>query len=132
MRIVVQRVTGASVTAAGEVTGAISHGLVALVAFSRDDAGSGIPAMVEKLLRLRIFDDAEGRMNLSVVDTGGEVLCISQFTLYGDVRRGNRPSYEASAPREIAEPLFYAFCDEVRRHGVRCATGRFEAEMHVT
>ena len=106
MRAVVQRVSEASVTVDGEIAGRIGPGLLVLLGVHRDDGEAEADRMAEKLLALRIFEDEEGRMNRSVTDAGCETLCISQFTLYGDTRKGTRPSFGQAAPAEIAEPLY--------------------------
>ena len=110
MRALVQRVSGAAVSVGGEEVARIGRGIVVLLGVHRDDGEAEAERMVRKLLALRVFEDDEGRMNLSVVDSGGETLCVSQFTLYGDARRGNRPSYVAAAPPERAEVLYERFC----------------------
>lgn len=131
MRALVQRVARASVTVDGEVTGAIGPGLLALVGATHTDGSVDAADLARKIWHLRVFADAEGRMNLPVADVGGEVLVVSQFTLYGDTRRGRRPSWvDASAP-EHAEPLIEQLCDELRSLGATVATGRFRADMAV-
>ena len=109
MRAVLQRVTRASVRVAGEPVGEIGPGLVVLLGIARDDAGPDVNYLVEKIAALRVFDDAEGRMNLSVAEVNGALLVVSQFTLYGDVRKGRRPSWIEAAPPDVAEPLYEAF-----------------------
>ena len=127
MRALVQRVSSASVTADGELLAEIGPGLVVLLGVRRGDAEDAADRIARKVLALRVFDDAEGRMNRSVVDAGGELLCVSQFTLYGDARRGNRPAYvDAAAPAE-AEPLY-----ERVRSKLGAKAGRFGARMAVT
>ena len=132
MRVVVQRVAEASVTVDGEVVGAIGPGLLVLAGFlSGDDQGT-TSWMAAKVVNLRIFADAEGRMNLSLVDVGGEVLVVSQFTLYGDAGKGRRPSFVRAARPEIAVPLYEGFIADLEAllpERVRC--GRFGAEMKV-
>jgi len=132
MRIVVQRVTSASVAVTGEVIGEIGRGLVALVGVAIGDDVASAERMAAKVASLRLFDDADGRMNLDLAAVGGEVLAISQFTLYGDVRRGNRPSYERAASGDVAEPVYGAFCRALEERGLRCARGRFGAEMTIS
>lgn len=132
MRCVVQRSGRASVKVDGDVVGTIDRGLVVLVGFRDGDGPDEIERIAEKLLNLRIFEDSDGRMNLSIRDAGGEVLCISQFTLYADVRRGNRPSFDGAAPGAVAEPLYKAFCEAIRSRGVACAEGLFGADMQVS
>jgi D-tyrosyl-tRNA(Tyr) deacylase len=131
MRSVVQRVTGASVTADGEVVGEIGPGLVALVGVTHDDTVDLAVKLAGKLANLRVLDDDEGVMNRSVLDTGGAVLVVSQFTLYGDTAKGRRPSWLDAARPEHAEPLVDAVAAELRRLGVEVATGRFRTEMLV-
>jgi len=131
MRAVVQRVKEAQVTVGGEVVGHIGRGLLVLLGVATGDADADALAMAEKVSNLRIFDDALGQMNRSVLDVGGEVLVVSQFTLLGDARRGRRPSYiEAAAPEE-ANRLYELFAAESRRLGLRVATGVFRAMMDV-
>lgn len=131
MRAVVQRVARASVRVRGETVGEIGQGLLVLLAVARDDAEADVRYMVEKITGLRIFDDAEGRMNLSVKETGGALLVVSQFTLYGDVRRGKRPSWSEAAPPEVAELLYEMFVAEARKTGVRVEKGSFRQMMEV-
>ena len=131
MRAVVQRVTRASVTVDREIIGEIGNGLVVLVGIARDDTKVEAAYLVDKIAALRIFDDAEGKMNLSVKDVGGGLLIISQFTLYGDVRRGLRPSWIDAAPPEIAEPLYEFFVRQAKSTVDEVATGRFQAMMQV-
>ena len=131
MRSVVQRVTRASVTVDGDVIGSIGAGLLALVGVTHDDGPDEAAKLAGKLANLRILDDDEGVMNRSVLETGGEVLVVSQFTLYGDTVKGRRPSWIAAARPEHAEPLVNAVVAELGRLGVPVATGRFRAEMAV-
>jgi D-aminoacyl-tRNA deacylase len=131
MRAVVQRVTRASVTVDGEAVGEIGDGLVVFLGIARDDTEQDATYLVEKICSLRIFDDNEGRMNASVSDIGGGVLLISQFTLYGDVRRGLRPSWIEAAPPEVAEPMYDFFVKQVRANVKNVATGTFRAMMTV-
>jgi D-aminoacyl-tRNA deacylase len=131
MRAVLQRVTSASVRVEGETVGEIGPGLVVLLGVARDDAEEDARYLVEKVLNLRVFDDAEGRMNLSVAERGGALLVVSQFTLYGDVRRGRRPSWFEAAPPELAEMLYEFFVTEARRAGARVETGSFRRMMEV-
>lgn len=118
-------------TVDGEVVGAIGPGLVALVGVTHDDTDADAAKLAGRIARLRIFDDAAGVMNLSVIDEDAEVLVVSQFTLYGDTRKGNRPSWIAAARPEAAEPLIDALCAELRSLGVTVATGRFRTDMSV-
>lgn len=131
MRAVVQRVTRASVTIDGEIVGEIGNGLVVLLGIARDDTRDDADYLVPKLLALRIFDDAEGRMNVSVKDIDGGLLVVSQFTLYGDVRRGLRPSWSDAAAPEIAEPLYEYFVESSRKLLGRVETGSFRKTMQV-
>jgi D-tyrosyl-tRNA(Tyr) deacylase len=130
MRAVVQRVTRAKVTVQDEITGQIGNGLLILLGVSQNDSEKDVFYLVEKSLGLRIFDDSEGKMNLSIVDTGGEILAVSQFTLYGDTRRGRRPSFIEAAPPERANELYELFVSEARKT-VKVETGRFQAMMQV-
>ena len=129
MRAVVQRVTRASVTVDGEIVGEIGNGLVVLLGIARDDTEKDAIYLVEKIAALRIFDDATGVMNVSVKDVAGALLIVSQFTLYGDVRRGLRPSWIEAAAPEIAEPLYDFFVAQARKLIARVATGSFRAMM---
>ena len=131
MRALVQRVTRASVTVDGEVTGSIGTGLCVLVGVTHADRVEEARAMAAKLWHLRIFDGTDGRPDLAVGEVGGEVLVISQFTLYGDTRKGRRPSWLAAAGPEHAEPLIEVVGDELRVLGAAVATGRFRADMAV-
>ncbi len=131
MRAVVQRTTKASVTVDSMVTGAIGPGLVVFLGIHADDGPKEIRWMAEKIINLRIFEDNEGKMNRSLADTDGEMLIVSQFTLYGDCRKGRRPGYSTAAPPTIAEPLYQRFIQEVATQGVRTATGTFQASMQV-
>jgi D-tyrosyl-tRNA(Tyr) deacylase len=128
---VVQRVTRAAVRVDGETVGEIGRGLLVLVGAAAGDGPADAAALAEKLAGLRIFPDDEGLMNRSVVEAGGAVLVVSQFTLYGDVRRGRRPSFIAAAPPAAAEPLVGLVAEGLQRAGVPCATGRFRAHMEV-
>jgi D-tyrosyl-tRNA(Tyr) deacylase len=131
MRAVVQRVSRASVTVAGEVTGAIERGLLVLLGVAPGDTAAQAQWLADKIVGLRIFNDDDGKMNRSLLDVGGSVLVVSQFTLYGDCSKGRRPSFISAAPPEIAVPLYEAFINAVRAHGVATATGRFGAMMQV-
>jgi D-tyrosyl-tRNA(Tyr) deacylase len=126
MRALVQRVREASVTVDGERLSAIGPGMLVLLGVRRGDGDAEADRIVRKLLALRIFEDEDGRMNRSVTDAGGELLCVSQFTLYGDARKGNRPSFVDAAPPEEAEPLY-----ERVRAGLGASGGRFGAHMQV-
>lgn len=131
MRAVVQRVSEASVTVDGEVVGAIGPGLCVLVGVTHDDGVDTARRLAAKLWHLRVLDDDAGVMNRSVAEAGGQLLVVSQFTLYGDTRRGRRPSWVAAARPEQAEPLVDAVVEELRGLGADVATGRFRADMHV-
>jgi D-tyrosyl-tRNA(Tyr) deacylase len=131
MRAVVQRVSRAQVAVNGEITGQIGLGLLVLLGVGRDDANADATYLVEKIAGLRVFEDAQGKMNLSVQEVGGSVLAVSQFTLYGDVRRGKRPSFDAAAPPEKARQLYEFFVDQIRAAGLPCETGRFQEMMNV-
>jgi D-tyrosyl-tRNA(Tyr) deacylase len=131
MRAVVQRVTRARVTLDGNVTGEIGKGLVVLLGIARDDSPADGAYLAEKIVALRIFDDEHGKMNLSVKDVGGGILVISQFTLYGDVRRGLRPSWIDAAAPEIAEPLYEYFLTEIKKRLGNISTGNFRSMMQV-
>ncbi len=131
MRAVVQRVTRAEVRVGGESIGSIGHGLCVLVGVTLDDASAGARKLAERLWKLRIFADDEGKMNRSVADVGGGILLISQFTLYADTAKGNRPSYVAAARPEVAAPLVDEVAEHLRSLGAVVATGRFGADMAV-
>ena len=131
MRAVVQRVTRASVTIDGEIVGEIGNGLVVLLGIARDDTKDDADYLAPKIVALRIFDDAEGKMNVSVKDIDGGLLVVSQFTLYGDVRRGLRPSWSDAAAPEIAEPLYDYFVESSRKLLGRVETGSFRKMMQV-
>ncbi|HWZ80982.1 MAG TPA: D-aminoacyl-tRNA deacylase [Terriglobales bacterium] len=131
MRAVVQRVSRSKVTVNGEATGEIGLGLLVLLGVGTGDTNADADYLVEKAIRLRIFEDAAGKMNLSVLDVGGALLVVSQFTLYGDARRGKRPSFDGSAPPQQARTLYEYFVEKVRAAGVRCETGRFQETMTV-
>lgn len=131
MRALIQRVTEASVEVGGERVAGIGPGLLVLVAAGAGDGPEAASGLAGKVARLRIFADAEGRMNRSVTDVGGEALVVSQFTLYADVRRGNRPGFTGAAPPDVGERLVDAFAGALRDLGVAVATGRFGAHMRV-
>ena len=128
----VQRVTEARVRAANEVVGEIGAGLLVLLGVARDDTAGDGDYLAEKMINLRIFDDDEGKMNRSLVDISGEMLVVSQFTLFGDVRRGRRPSYSDAAEPEKANELYEYFVERVRSFGVKVETGIFQAMMKVS
>lgn len=131
MRAVLQRVTRARVTVDERIVGEIGNGLVVLLGVARNDTQSDADYLAAKIVALRIFDDANGKMNLSVKDVGGGLLVVSQFTLYGDVRRGLRPSWSDAAPPEIAEPLYNYFVESSRKLIQPVETGSFRAMMQV-
>ena len=131
MRAVVQRVTRAKVTIESATVGEIQKGLVVLLGVARDDAEGDATYLANKIVALRIFDDEDGKMNLSLKDCGGGALVVSQFTLYGDVRRGLRPSWIDAATPELAEPLYEFFCAELRKELSHVATGGFRQMMLV-
>jgi len=131
MRSVVQRVKRASVTVNGEKVGIIAAGLLVLLAVGQEDGADDISWMIDKIVGLRIFEDQGGKMNCSVQDTGGEILVVSQFTLYGDCRKGKRPSFTAAAPPEQAKDLFERSVAGMRSYGIKVETGIFQAEMDV-
>lgn len=131
MRAVVQRVSRARVTVRGEITGEIERGLLVLLGVGGGDTRTEADYLAEKIVGLRIFEDAAGKMNLSLAEFGGALLVVSQFTLYGDVRRGKRPSFDAAAAPEQARELYEYFVETVRAAGLRCATGRFQETMQV-
>lgn len=118
-------------TVNNNVAGEIGAGFLVLLGVAKEDTEAAADYMVQKILGLRIFEDAEGKMNLSVLDSGGEVLVVSQFTLYGDVKRGKRPSFDAAARPEEAKRLYEYFVAKVRESGLRCETGQFQAMMDV-
>ena len=131
MRAVVQRVSRAKVTVNEWVAGEIGLGLVVLLGVGREDTESGVNYLAEKIAGLRVFEDHDGKMNLSILDVGGSVLAVSQFTLYGDVRRGKRPSFDAAAAPDAARRLYELFVERIRGAGLRCETGRFQEMMQV-
>ncbi|MFO1541247.1 MAG: D-aminoacyl-tRNA deacylase [Chloroflexota bacterium] len=131
MRLLLQRVTRASVTVDGVVTGAIDQGLVALVGIGHGDDEAAVRALADRTCDLRIFRDAEGRTNLSLMDVGGSVLAISQFTLYADTRKGRRPSFLGAAPPDLGDRLYQAYAAALAARGVTVARGIFGAEMAV-
>jgi D-tyrosyl-tRNA(Tyr) deacylase len=131
MRAVVQRVSRAKVTVNGEITGEIGPGLLVLLGVGTADTRSDTDYLADKIIGLRIFEDPGGKMNLSVVDIAGAVIAVSQFTLYGDVRRGKRPSFDAASPPQLARELYQYFVEKIRAAGLRCETGRFQEMMQV-
>jgi D-tyrosyl-tRNA(Tyr) deacylase len=131
MRAVVQRVSRANVVIAGETVGAIGTGLVVLLGVTHDDTSVQAQWLAEKVAGLRIFNDAEGKMNRDLLEVGGAMLIVSQFTLYGDCRKGKRPSFIDAAPPPMAIPLYESFINSVKALGIPVATGRFGADMKV-
>jgi D-tyrosyl-tRNA(Tyr) deacylase len=131
MRACIQRVSEARVTVDGTVTGQIGRGLLVLLGIGTQDGAAEIDWLAEKLVNLRVFEDAEGKMNRSLVDAGGAMLVVSQFTLFGDCRKGRRPSFTDAAPPDLAERLYNEFVARVRTLGVDVATGVFRAHMDV-
>jgi len=131
VRLILQRVSSASVTVAGEVVGRIGRGILVLVGVERADGPQEVAAAAEKLAGLRIFDDAEGKMNLDTRAVGGAFLVVSQFTLAGSLARGRRPSFDDAAPPAVAAPLVEALVADLRARGFAVATGRFRAYMEV-
>jgi len=132
MRAVIQRVTRADVQVAGETVGEIGRGLLVLLGVGQGDTTADADYLAEKIAHLRIFEDADEKMNLSVADVHGSALVVSQFTLYGDTRRGRRPSFSDAAPPEEANRLYTYFCDRLATHGLPVARGIFQAQMAVS
>ncbi len=131
MKIVVQRCKRAKVVVSDETIGSIQQGLVLLVGITHEDVEKDAAYLADKIAGLRIFEDEEGKMNLSVADIGGSILSVSQFTLYGDCKKGKRPSFTTAARPEVAEPLYDKFNDLLRQKGLVVETGRFGADMDV-
>lgn len=131
MRLVIQRVCEARVEVDGEVVGKIGPGLLVLVGVGRDDGEGEARHLAEKIPNLRIFEDEQGKMNRSLLDVGGGILAVSQFTLYGDTSKGRRPSFEKAAPPDQAEQLFHHFVAALQQHTPHVSTGRFRAHMQV-
>ncbi|MEM9184960.1 MAG: D-aminoacyl-tRNA deacylase [Planctomycetota bacterium] len=132
MRSVLQRVTAARVVVEGEVVGQIGGGLLVLLGVGHGDGDEQVRWMADKLVGLRVFEDDDGKMNRSLIDVGGQMLVVSQFTLWGDTRKGRRPSFVDAAPPDLAERLYEAFVAAVRARGVTVATGRFRRHMEVS
>ncbi len=131
MRAVVQRVAKAKVSVGGKTTGEIGLGLLVLLGVAQADGEQDADYLAEKVAGLRVFEDADGKMNLAVGEVSGAVLAVSQFTLYGDVRRGKRPSFDAAARPELAKKLYDYFCQRIRALGLRCEEGVFQTMMDV-
>jgi D-tyrosyl-tRNA(Tyr) deacylase len=131
MRAVVQRVTHAQVSVGQEVVGKVGAGLLVLLGVAKSDTQADADYLATKILGLRIFDDENGKMNLSLAEARGSVLAVSQFTLYGDVRKGRRPSFDEAAPPQLASDLYQHFVGKIRQAGLTCETGRFQAMMKV-
>ena len=132
MRAVIQRVSEASVEVSNAVVGHVGAGFVVLLGVGRDDVNADADYLAEKILNLRVFEDDDGKMNLSISETGGSMLVVSQFTLYGDVRRGRRPSYSDAAEPDKANELYEYFVERLRSLGVKVETGVFQAMMKVS
>ncbi len=132
MRAVIQRVTQSSVSVGGQIVGRIGPGLLVLLGVARQDSEKDANFLVEKIIHLRIFEDEDGKMNRSLVDIGGQMLVVSQFTLLGDCRKGRRPSFVQAAPPETAESLYQYFVDRIREKRIVVQTGRFRAMMEVS
>jgi D-aminoacyl-tRNA deacylase len=131
VRAVIQRVSHARVTVNGEVAGEIDGGLLVLLGVAQQDTQADADYLADKIVGLRVFEDDAGKVNLSVADTAGAILAVSQFTLFGDVRRGKRPSFDAAARPDLAKSLYEYFLERIRSLGVRCETGRFQEMMKV-
>jgi D-tyrosyl-tRNA(Tyr) deacylase len=131
MRAVVQRVSHAQVSVGEEIAGEIGAGLLVLIGVGKTDTQADADYLASKITGLRIFEDSDGKMNLSLADTHGAVLAVSQFTLYGDVRKGKRPSFDQAAPPQLANELYEYFVAKIREAGLACETGRFQAMMQV-
>jgi len=132
MRAVVQRVLEANVRVDGEIVGQIEHGMLVFLGVATDDTQTDVVTLSEKIAGLRIFEDDDGKMNRSVVDAGGSMLVVSQFTLLGDCRKGKRPSFIAAAPPEMADALYQSFVAEIKGYQIHVQTGRFRADMKVS
>jgi len=131
MRAVIQRVSRAQVSVGEEMVGKIGPGLLVLLGIAKTDTQNDADYLANKILGLRIFEDQDGKMNLSLAETHGAVLAVSQFTLYGDVRKGKRPSFDQAAPPQLANELYEYFVGKIRESGATCETGRFQAMMQV-
>ncbi len=131
MKLLIQRVKKAHVDVGNQTIGSIDHGLLIFLGIHIDDGPASIPWLVDKVINLRIFEDDNQKMNLSLLDTKGSILLISQFTLYGDCQKGRRPSFTQAAPPKISEPLYEEFISELKTHPISVETGQFGAEMQV-
>jgi len=131
MRVVIQRVRRAAVTVGGQITGSISRGLLVFLGIGKDDTQADIDFIADKVVNLRIFEDAAGKMNRSVRDIAGGVLLVSQFTLFGDCRKGRRPDFTAAGPPDLAERLYKKTIDAIKERGVPVETGIFAAHMDI-
>ena len=131
MRALIQRVTEAKVMVGDDVVGAIEKGLLILIGITHDDGAAEAAYLARKITKLRLFEDAEGKMNRSLVDVGGAILAVSQFTLYGDVRKGRRPSFTRAAPADVAEPLYRRFCALLESEGAIVRQGVYQAHMQI-
>jgi len=131
MRAVIQRVKRAEVRINGQAVGTVGAGMLVLLGIGKEDNLEAAGSLADKIVNLRIFDDEQGRMNRSIAETKGSLLCVSQFTLYGDCRKGRRPSYDQAARPEVASQLYEAFVESVRAKGITVATGQFQAMMEV-
>lgn len=131
MKAVIQRVSAAAVHVDGTFVSGVGKGFLVFLGVGHNDSEQDADRLAAKVLKLRIFEDSEGRMNLDLPSAGGAVLCVSQFTLYADLRTGNRPSFDRAAGRNLAEPLYERFCEAIEASGVECKRGIFGAEMAV-
>ena len=131
MRAVIQRVSSARVRVGGEIVGEIGKGFLVLLGVGKEDTEKDADWLAEKIVGLRVFEDEQGKFNLSLKEVEGEILIVSQFTVYGDCRKGRRPSFDHSAPPELAEKLYNYFVEKVKEKGVKVATGKFQALMEV-
>jgi D-tyrosyl-tRNA(Tyr) deacylase len=131
MRAVIQRVSRAQVIVRQDVVGKIGHGLLVLLGMAKSDTPADAEYLAAKIAGMRIFEDEHGKMNLSLAETRGSVLAVSQFTLYGDMRKGKRPSFDEAAPPDLARELYEYFVSKIREAGITCETGRFQATMQV-
>ncbi|OAG27391.1 D-aminoacyl-tRNA deacylase [Thermodesulfatator autotrophicus] len=132
MRAVIQRVKQASVVVEGEKIASIGRGFLVLVGVSKEDTSKDVDYLARKIVNLRIFEDDQGKLNLSVKDISGEILLVSNFTIYGDCRKGNRPSFDKAAPPELAEKLYLSLAEAVRAEGISVKTGKFRAYMEIS